>query len=197
MGKKYRTEKDSETGLLRIIALKDFSNVQKGDKGGLIEKEENLSQEGDCWVYRNACVFGEARICDNAKVWGWSSVYENARVSGNAWVYGNARVCGEARVYGKAWVCHNAEICDNARVSGNVAVRGEVKVCGRAKLWSTAGSDIYASIENSKSYTVFGMKDGFRIFSSNAKNVGYYNDITIENYIENIQTIRQLYGKEV
>ena len=196
MEEKYKTEKDPETGLLRIIALKDFSNVKKGDKGGWIESEENLSQEGDCWVYKDAWVCGDARICDNAKVWGGAKVYENARVSENAWVYGNVRVFGEARVYGKAWVCHDAEICDNAMVFGNVAVRG-AKVYGRAKLWSTAGSDIYASIENSKSYTVFGMKDGFRIFSSNAKNVGYYNDITIENYIENIQTIRQLYGKEI
>jgi len=29
MEKKYKTEPDSELGLLRIIALKDFSNVKR------------------------------------------------------------------------------------------------------------------------------------------------------------------------
>lgn len=30
--------------LYRIEALKDFSDVKKGDKGGFLEKEDNLSQ---------------------------------------------------------------------------------------------------------------------------------------------------------
>jgi len=58
----------------RIRALKDFEkkvSVKKGDLGGWVEKEENLSQEGNAWVSGNA------------------------RVSGNAWVFGNARVFGE------------------------------------------------------------------------------------------------------
>ena len=81
MEKKYKTEKDPETGLLRVIALKDFYDVKKGQLGGIIEKEYNLSQEGNCWVYENAMV------------------YENARVRGNARVYGHAQVHGEAYVY--------------------------------------------------------------------------------------------------
>ena len=40
--------------LHRIKALKDFSDVKSGDFGGWIEKEENLSQMGDAWVYSNA-----------------------------------------------------------------------------------------------------------------------------------------------
>ena len=31
----------------RIQALKDFGNVKKGEVGGYIESEENLSQKGD------------------------------------------------------------------------------------------------------------------------------------------------------
>ena len=68
----------------RIKAIVDFGNVKKGDKGGWIEKEENLS--GNAWVY------GDARV------------YGDAQVSGNAWVYGDAQVCGNARVSGNAWV---------------------------------------------------------------------------------------------
>ena len=40
--------------LFRIKALIDFGNVKEGEKGGYIEKEENLSQSGDAWVSGNA-----------------------------------------------------------------------------------------------------------------------------------------------
>ena len=46
--------------LYRIEALKDFSNVKKGDKGGFVEYEDNLSQHGDCWIYDDARVFGNS-----------------------------------------------------------------------------------------------------------------------------------------
>ena len=80
----------SGTTLHRIKALKDFGNVKKGELGGYVESERNLSQEGNCWVCGNAKVCGDAEVCGNAKVYG------------NAWVYGNAEVCGNARVYGDA-----------------------------------------------------------------------------------------------
>jgi len=43
---------DNKT-LYRIRALKDFENVKNGDLGGYIRSENNLSQEGNCWVYKN------------------------------------------------------------------------------------------------------------------------------------------------
>lgn len=48
--------------LYRIKALTFFSDVKEGDLGGWIEKEENLSQEGNTWVYGNAMVYGNAEI---------------------------------------------------------------------------------------------------------------------------------------
>ena len=66
--------------LHRIRALKDFGGVKAGDIGGWIEKEENLSHEGTCWVYDEAKVYNEAVVC------------------------GEAEVCGEAKVCGKAVV---------------------------------------------------------------------------------------------
>ena len=42
--------------LYRIEALKDFSNVSRGDLGGYIETVDNLAQRGNCWV------FDEARV---------------------------------------------------------------------------------------------------------------------------------------
>lgn len=40
--------------LRRIKSLIDFSDVKKGELGGFIEKEENLSHGGDAWVSGNA-----------------------------------------------------------------------------------------------------------------------------------------------
>lgn len=74
--------------LYQIKALKDFAEVKKGDLGGWIEKESNLSQYGDAWV------FGNARVCEDASVFG------NARVSGDAWVSGNAKVNSKIKVIG-------------------------------------------------------------------------------------------------
>ena len=77
--------------LHRIKAVRDFGNVKIGDVGGYIEKEENLSHDGN------------ARVCDDAQVFG------NALVSGNAQVFGNACVCGDAQVFGNAQVRCNRD----------------------------------------------------------------------------------------
>lgn len=52
--------------LYRIEALKDFSDVKAGSLGGYIESEDNLSHDGNAWVYDNARVYGNARVYDNA-----------------------------------------------------------------------------------------------------------------------------------
>ncbi|WP_164683489.1 hypothetical protein [Streptococcus hyointestinalis] len=83
--KKYELLKDdtkimSGRTLYRIKALRDFGNVEKGDLGGYIESENNLSHYGNAWVYDNARVFDNARVCDNAEVFGDAEVYGDARV---------------------------------------------------------------------------------------------------------------------
>ena len=64
--------------LHRIRAAVSFGAVVKGELGGWIEKEDNLSQNGNAWVY------GNAEVCDNAKVCGNAEVCDNAKVCGNA-----------------------------------------------------------------------------------------------------------------
>ena len=128
VSKKYKTQKDSKTGLLRIIALKDFSDVKNGDEGGLIEKEENLSQEGNCWVYCNAQVCGNARVYDNAQVCGFAQVYGEASISGDAVVYYKAKVFGSAQVFGNARVCDNAQVYGKARIFGNSEINGAMNI---------------------------------------------------------------------
>ena len=126
--KKYDLIREGK--LFRIIALKDFSNVKKGDLGGLIEKEENLDQQGDCWVYGNARVYGNAKVYGNAFVCDNARVYGNARIIGNAFVYDNAKVYGNAVVYDNAKVYGNAEVYRTAYVSGDAETTKEVITFG-------------------------------------------------------------------
>ena len=102
--KKYELKEREANGLCRIVALKTFGNVTKGDTGGYVLSDTNLSHEGNCWVYGNAQVRDNAQVCDNARVYGNAGVYGNAQVCGNARVYDNARVYGGARVYDDARV---------------------------------------------------------------------------------------------
>ena len=46
--------------LFQIRALIQFADVNVGDLGGWIEKEDNLSQDGDAWVSGDALVYGNA-----------------------------------------------------------------------------------------------------------------------------------------
>ena len=68
MSKKYELTNETvefdEVTLYRIKALKDIPryDVKKGDLGGWLEEESNLSQDGDCWA------FGDAQVYENAKV---------------------------------------------------------------------------------------------------------------------------------
>ena len=117
MEKKYKlTDETIEVegkALYRIEALKDFCEIKKGDKGGFIESEDNLSHEGNAWVYDDACVYDNALVTDDA------CVSDNARVYNNSCVYDDARVCGNSRVYGTARVTDDACVCGKARVYDN------------------------------------------------------------------------------
>ena len=106
--------------LRRIRSLRDFGkgshSVAKGELGGWIESEDNLSHEGNCWVCgeaqvsgnakvsRNAYVGGRAIICDNA------TVTDNAVVSEDAWVSCDAHICDKAIVGGTSWLASSAYI---------------------------------------------------------------------------------------
>lgn len=58
--------------LFRIKALISFGNVKEGELGGFVEKEENLSNDGNAWVSGDARVSGNA---DYATVQGFGSEY--------------------------------------------------------------------------------------------------------------------------
>lgn len=126
------------TTLYRIEALKDFGNVKKGDKGGWVESEDNLSHNGTCWIGGDAKVFDYARIYDESQVFGGACVFGFARIYENAIVYTRAQVSGRANVYGCAGVFDEAIVCDNAHVKGHADVCGNAVVCAEAMVYGDA-----------------------------------------------------------
>lgn len=62
------------TKLYQIKCIKTFKYAVKEELGGYIEKEENLSQEGNAWVYDNAQVYDNAKVYDDALVYGDTKV---------------------------------------------------------------------------------------------------------------------------
>ena len=149
MDNKYELIPSDIEGLFRIKALKDFGNVKKGDIGGYIQSENNLSQLDDCWIYDDAVVRDNAKVCHNAQI------YDEVIVMGNAEVCGNAQICGDAFVMGNAEVCDNAQVrgkaivCDNARIRGHAVVQHDAVVRGNAQICGDA------MISSDKDYIVF------------------------------------------
>lgn len=112
--------------LYRIEAVKDFEDIFVGDKGGFIEKEDNLSHSGKCWVYHEAKVYGNAKIIEDAIVYNRATVAEHAICSGIS------RVCDSAYVGGFAQISNGAKIHEDAMVNGCAVISGHARVSGNA-----------------------------------------------------------------
>ena len=150
MDMKYRITSETKVvdniTLHRIECVTAFGDVECGAKGGWIESEKNLSQDGNAWVGEYAMVFGNAVVRGYAVVSGNAWVYESAVVSGYAWVYDNAKVGGNARISGNAWIDGNAMISGNAWVYGNAKVGGNARISGNAWISEYARISEYAIV---------------------------------------------------
>lgn len=197
MDKKYRltdeTIQHHGITLYRIEALHDFGDIKKGDKGGFVEREDNLSHYGTCWIYNNAKVFGKARVSENAciyyraEIYGNAKVYEKAKICDNvkvyddAEIYGDAQVGGKVRVYGEAIinclvaVFGNVQIFDNAYITGFAIIQNNVKVYGNTWIGGSAVILDYAEIFDNAQVTdmshVYGKSKvcGNAVVSGNAR----------------------------
>ena len=97
-------------GAYRIRALQDNMVIgsKKGDLGGYVESEDNLSQYGDSWIF------------DDAVVKGGSMVFRDAWVSGNSVVRGGSLITDNAAVGGDAVLDERCEVSGRSRVRGAV-----------------------------------------------------------------------------
>lgn len=142
---KYKLTKETKVvdgvTVYRIQATTDFFAIKKGDLGGFVEKEANLSQVCSAWVYDDAVVYGNASVFEFAKV------LDNSTVHGDAKVYGHAIVKGNARVSESASVADHATVKEDAFIHGNAIVVGHADVTGNTELLDYAVAFGYAYIK--------------------------------------------------
>ena len=213
--KKYELEESTiryEGRILhRIRALRDFGNVKKGDLGGFVESESNLSHEGTCWIYGNAKVFNKARVSDNATIHGDTIVKDRALVCNNADIFADSRITirdsaiveDEAKVYGniiigdyatikgRSRVIDNASIYGNAVIRDNAIVKGESEICGNAVLKDnkvligklTSDVDDFIEIQNPEGRIVTCIIKGGKL----AFNVKCKVEMTEDEFIDRIK----------
>ena len=165
MEKKYiltdRTKEVDGHILHRIQAIKDFGSVHNGDLGGWIESEDNLSQEGECWVRDEAMVYGNATIQYDAQVYDHADVHGDANICGEARIHGHAKVYGHSHIFWEAQVYDYAEIAGHSNIFGNALIYGhtwisgdDVDIYGEARVYDHAR--VYDKAEIYGNAMVFG-----------------------------------------
>lgn len=140
MKKKYELTDETITMgnaiLHRIKALRSFGNIRKGDKGGFIESEDNLSHEGNSWVYNEAKVLNKAKVLNNAIVRDYAVIIGHAIISDNVTVMDNTLVNHKAKILDYAVIKDYAFIFDKAIISGFSTIKDEACIYGNAKIES-------------------------------------------------------------
>lgn len=126
-----------EIKLYRIQALKTFTKpggynpvVHVGELGGYVEAEDNLSQDGNCWL------FDKARVKDGGKVLDDAIVYDKSLISKNSIIRGSSVIGGHCFVT-------NQSVIIDSRLEGNVTVTGYSII--------HSGSYLYGDIKVDKS----------------------------------------------
>lgn len=161
------TKEVKDKTLYQIQALKDFHDVEKGDLGGYIEKELNLSQQGYCWVYDNAMVFGNAQLFDNVMAYNNAMISDNVRITDNVTIFDNVSISGNVLItdnvslYGDVSIFGDVMISGNTKISGNVSIFGDVsiydnaKISGNTNISGNANISYNANIKSNNDYCNF------------------------------------------
>lgn len=158
MEKKYKlTDETIEFNgvkLHRIEALKDFSVVKKGDKGGFVQSERNLSHHGNCWLFNDAKAYANSYVEENAVLLCNAQISDYAIASGYSVITDDSIVCGKAVIFHNAKILHNAFVGEFAGVCGNSKVAEFSKVVGHSNV--TGYAEIcHALIKECSDYIVF------------------------------------------
>lgn len=156
MDKKYELIKSDIRGLYRVKALRDFGDVKKWDIGGYVKNENNLSHNGNCWVYDNAIVCDNARVYDNARIYGNAQIYHNAKIYDDVLIVENAIVCGQARIHDNVRVLDSATVCEYSQIHDNAKIHDNAIIQGKARIYD------YATINDNV------IIDGSSVISGNA-----------------------------
>lgn len=138
---KYIELKDGRK-LYQIRALREIQNermivsIKKGELGGYVESEKNLSQEGNSWICQSARVYENALVKDGSLVGNKVIVRGNAAIEDDAYVRAmsigktiiedNARIGGVSTVgLEDPFVVFNHK---GTRIRGNSAILGNTMI---------------------------------------------------------------------
>ena len=147
--KKYELIKESKTifegiEIYRIRALKDFSDIKAGDIGGWVCSEDNLSQNGNCWIYDNAKCLDDARVYynakmyDNAIMYDDAIMYDNSRMFNNTIMYNNSRIFNNAKMYDNAMMYNKTRMFSNAIMGDNAIMYDDAIIGDNAKMFDNS-----------------------------------------------------------
>ena len=121
--------------LHRIQALKTINErVGAGELGGFVQSEQNLSQEGTCWIYDDAICCGEALVKQDAEL------HDGAVAAGFSIITGDACMYGRAWAKGNCWI-QSGEVKDDAVVAGEAVIKKDGKgsplIAGNSRIYGT------------------------------------------------------------
>ena len=179
MDKENTIEWEGRT-LHRIRALKDFRNVKKGDTGGYVENEYNLSQEGDCWIYDEAKAMDYSTVYDNSRMYDYSVMYDNSTMYNNSRMYDYSRMYDNSILHDYTGMYGNSRIFNNSRMFSNSLMFGNSELKGNKKLYGKLVSkvDDFIEINNPDGRLVTCVRKGDKILY----NVGCQNEIDEETF---------------
>ena len=211
--KKYKLTKESKivegVKVFRIKALQDFGNtktsylgiVEKGDLGGFVERECNLSQYSKSWIRDEAVALGTSTVSGNAILRKDGIIKDNVEVSDNAMIEGivsdDSEISGNAIVRGS--VSGNSNISDNAivsvsgSVSGNSNISGNAIVNGKVRGASTIEGNVIIETNGNLNNACFFENEKIDFDVSNNKLGSYKRDMF--KHLEGIKSLSTDWAK--
>ena len=187
--------------LYRIKATKDFSDVNKGDLGGWVQYEENLSQQGNCWLYDDSKCMDESRVTDNSimrdftemyncskmhdysKMYDYSKMHNYSKMYSDSIIYDYSKMYDHARMFADSAMFGASEMHDYSEMHGSSRMHGSM-LKDKEKLHGELFSIVekFIDIVNPKGRMITGvLKNGEILY-----NVGCQEEITKEEFIDRI-----------
>ena len=184
--KKYEILMDKENTiewngrvLHRIKALKDFGTVKKDDIGGYIEKEYNLSHDGDCWIYDGAKAMDSSRMYDDSRMYDESEMHDNSKMYGDSRMYDYSIMYDYSEMHNMSKMHDNSVMYDNSKMYGDSELNNSDKLYG--KLVSKV--DNFIEMQNPRGKLVTCVKKGDKILY----NIDWQDEIDEQTFKDRIE----------
>lgn len=166
--------------LHRIRALRDFNDVREGDIGGYVEKEKNLSQCGNCWIYDEAKAMDNSRIYDDSIMYDNSEMHENSIMCDDSEMHNDSELHGNSAMYNNSMIFDNSSMHDNSIMYDNSGMYNNSTLKNKSRLYGKLVSSVddFIEIQNPQGRLVTCVRKGDKILY----NVGCQDEIDEETF---------------